>query len=569
MLYDVRASRGVFKRFLSIVVNEGAFGAAERDRDNSALSDAERRRVERGGHDFRPPKLMRISGKGGYVEGPEFERRKAFRNVSLLDHVVSVTRGALVFAEVDLRGAGVEEASLPGRLAIVAATAFLHDADKMLERPRTAGLDVHDIEELVRRFHVDAFLAEFDLTVPAAGLLQRIEAVEIGRADRLRPGAPILDREAVNDCYYVRLADRLDGAFLHKDRGMTAVVEELEAFEGLRSRALKQGWRAARIVSPHTPFLLDKVQEGFAGAVQARSGMPPLIEVHHDGELLLIAPEDVFDAAMDDAIAKLGQVLRPGLRVDVNPRGTRDLLDGGSTLEDLSKALEADPKAAEKALFVHVDVIGKHRETLLTTFDEKAFGPRLDGLDRFNGKHFACWPAAKDEQPHIADIRKLAAAVAVALACPIPKDRQLAARTPEAAVRERELVSVLEEEDVPVPEWIAGIEHDLSRYTLLAVHAACTSRLDEEVNDRLTGKRGAVRTWLEGDGENRSGLLEKTGDPGGDLAQAAGGWIRSAAARRFDASDESQLDGRCHFTATPLGESAKIDSKTGLYGLRA
>ena len=113
MFHDVRTSGDVFKRFLSTVVNEGAFGAAERERDNSAISDAERRRIEQGRQDFRVPKLMRISGKGGYVEGPEFVGRKAFRNVSLLDHLVSVTRGALVFAEVDLRAAGVEETSLP------------------------------------------------------------------------------------------------------------------------------------------------------------------------------------------------------------------------------------------------------------------------------------------------------------------------------------------------------------------------------------------------------------------------------------------------------------------------
>ena len=567
MLHNIQASRQVFQRFLSTVVNEGAFGAAERERDNSALSDAERRRIERGGHDFRTPKLMRISGKGGYVEGPEFARRKAFRNVSLLDHVVSVTRGALIFAEVDLRAAGVEESSLPGRLAIIAATAFLHDADKMLERPRTAEINVQDIDELARRFLVDAFLAEYDLSLSPAGLLQRIEAVEIGRVDRLLPGVPILDRDSVNDCYYIRLADRLDGAFLHKDKGVAAVVEELEAFEGLRSRTLKQGWRAARIVSPHTPFLLDKLQEGFAGAVSARSGMPPLIEVHHDGELLLIAPESMFDAALDDAIAKLAQILRPGLRVHVNPRGTRDLLDGGSSLEDLSRALETDPKVAEKALFVHIDVISEHREALLATFDEWGFGPRLGGIDGFSGKHFACWPATKDEQLHIADIRKLAATIAVALACPAPKDRQLAALIPDATVRERELANALAEEEAPVPEWIANVGHDLSRYTLLAIHATCASRLDEELNDRLIGERGVIRVWLEGDGEDRSGLLEKTGDPGGDLARAAGGWLRAAAARRFDARDERQLDGRCHFTATPVASSAKIDSKTGLYGL--
>ena len=250
------------------------------------------------------------------------------------------------------------------------------------------------------------------------------------------------------------------------------------------------------------------------------------------------------------------------------PRGTRDLLDGGSSLEDVLKALETDPRVAEKSLFVHIDAIEEHREALLATFDDHGFRPRLDGVDRFNGKHFPCWPATKDEQPHIADTRQLAAAFAVALACPVPKDRQLAARIPDATARERELADALAEEEAPVPEWIANIGHDLSRYTLLAVHAACASHRNQDLNDRLTGERGVVRLWLEGDDQTRSGLLEKTGDPGGDLARAAGDWLRAAAARRFDALEERQLDGRCHFTATPVDASAKIDKKSGLYGLK-
>ena len=566
-MFTLSHSTDVFERFLTIVIREGVFSDGERSCGERPLSEAEKTRTAKRGHDFRPPRLIRLSGKGGYVEGTAFARRSKFRNVTLLDHLVSVVRGALVFAEIDLRAAGVEASGLPGRLAAIAATAFLHDADKILEISRLEELDASRIAELAVRFRVDVFLKEYSVSIASADLLQRIEAVEIGRVDRLVPGGRLLAQDEINDCAYVRLADRLDGAFLHEEKGVDGVVEELNRFGGLRTDALKHGWRAATIASPHTPFLLDALQDAFAGTVLNRSGIPPLIETHHDGCLFLVAPEDVFDAALDDAIAGMGTVLKRGLRVDVNPRGTRDLLDHGSRLEDVHHAFEHDAKTSEKALFVHIDVLATVRDDLLATFDSMGFGARLDGLQRFSGKHFPCWPMAGDESPETGQTRVWAATLAVALSCAPSKDRQLAERIPPAAVREKELVQALAVEDTPAPAWILGVAHDLSRHTLLAVHAACAIREDEDLRERLCGNSGVVRVWLEGDGEKRSGLFEKIGDPGAVLAAAAGDWLKAAASRTFSGRDEEHLTGRCHFTAMPLDASARIDNKTGLYGL--
>ncbi len=566
-MYTLSLAQDVFRQFLAIVVREGAFSDGERSCGARPLSEAEKARTAKRGHDFRPPRLIRISGKGGYVEGETFARRLKFRNVTLLDHLVSVTRGALVFAEIDLRAAGVEASSLPGRLAAIAATAFLHDADKILEMSRLEELDACRIAELAASFKVDKFLKEYAVSITSADLLQRIEAVEIGRVDRLLPGGRLLTQDEVNDCAYVRLADRLDAAFLHEEKGVNGVVEELSCFGGLRTRALKRGWRAATIASPHTPFLLDALQEAFAGAVSKRSGIPPLIETHHDGCLFLVAPEGVFDAALDDAIIDMGTVLKRGLRVDVNPRGTRDLLDGGSSLDDVRLALERDARTSEKALFVHVDVLASVREDVLSTFDSMGFGARLDRLQGFSGKHFPCWTVVADEPPETAETRVCAATFAVALSCAPPKERQLADKIPNAAARQKELVEILALEAVPVPEWILGVAHDLSRHTLLAVYAACAIREDDDLRERLTGDRGVIRVWLEGDGKERLGLFAKVGDPGTVLAAAAGDWLKAAASRTFSETDEEHFRGRCHFTAVPLDSTARIDSKTGLYGI--
>lgn len=557
----------VFEGFLKTVIRDGVFDEAERARDAQPLTEGERRRIAKGGHDFRPPKLVRLSGKGGFVESPAFAHRKRFRNVTLLDHVVSVTRGALVFAEIDLRAAAVDEAALPKRLAAVAATAFLHDADKMLEMSRRESLDASHVAGLAARYRVDKFLEERGAAISPGDLLQRIEAVEVGRVDRLAPGVRILTQDEINDCLYVRLADKLDGVFLDEDRGVEGVVEELDRFGGLRTDALRRGWRAAKIASPHTPFLLDALQDAFAGAVTRRAGMPPLIETHHDGILFLVAPEQVFSDALEDAIVEMGSVFSRGLRVDVNPRGTRDILDGGSTLQDLRETLDKEVRKAEEALFVHVGVLATFREALLSTFDERGFAPRLDRLDGFTKKHFPCWTVSKDETAEYRETRTWAAAFAIALACKEPSDRQLASRVPDAAVRERELIEALSSAGAPVPEWILGVGDNLSRRTVLAAYAACRGLGDEDIEERLLGDDGVVRVWLEGDGGERSGLFEKIGDPGGLLARAAGDWLRTAASRTFTAGDE-RLGGRCHFTATPVPRSSRIDSKTGLYGVK-
>ena len=560
------ASPQVFEVFLETVIRDGVFDEAERARDAQPLTEGDRTRIAKGGHDFRPPKLVRLSGKGGFIDNPAFSHRKHFRNVTLLDHVVSVTRGALVFAEIDLRAAGIDEAALPARLAAVAATAFLHDADKMLEMSRRESLDASHVAGLAARYRVDKFLEDRGVAISAADLLQRIEAVEVGRVDRLAPGVRMLTQDEINDCLYVRLADKLDGVFLDEDRGVDGVVEELDRFGGLRTDALRRGWRAAKIASPHTPFLLDALQDAFAGAVTRRAGMPPLIETHHDGILFLVAPEEVFSDALEDAIVEMGSVLSPGLRVDVNPRGTRDILDGGSTLENLRETLEKKVHTAAKALFVHVDVLATCREALLSTFDERGFPPRLDRLEGFTRKHFPCWAVSINETPEYRETRTRAAAFSVALACKEPSDRQLASRVPGTAVRERELIEALASAGAPVPKWILGVGHDLSRRTVLAAYAACMSLGDEGLEQRLLGDDGVVRVWLEGDGGERPGLFEKIGDPGGALARAASDWLRSAASRTFTAGDE-RLGGRCHFTATPVPESSRIDSKTGLYGV--
>ena len=152
----LEVARAVYTKFLECVVARGVFSDAQRTLGtgrplgNSVLND-----VESGARlDGRTPLLGILSGKGGWVPGRAFASRETFVNVTLLDHLASVVRGALVLAEIDLRASGVRIAELPARLARIAAVAFLHDADKMLERDRIDALRPDDVARLMREYCV-------------------------------------------------------------------------------------------------------------------------------------------------------------------------------------------------------------------------------------------------------------------------------------------------------------------------------------------------------------------------------------------------------------------------------
>ena len=559
----------LFRSFMEIVVAQGVFSDAERELASGRLSESVLKDVTSGKRlDDRRPWLMMLSGKGGYVDGPAFDARRKFRNVTLLDHLLSVTRGAAVFAEMDLCASGIPDKPLTVRLARIMATAFLHDADKMLTLDRLEALTASNVEGLMVRYRVGAFLTEHDSEVSADTLLSRINAVEISRADMIRPGMKILPAEAAGDCQYVRLADRLDGLFLDTSRTVTDIPREIRRFEGFRRPDLMDEWTPFILKSPHTPFLLDQLQKAFSSAVHDLTGRPPLIEVHHDGELLLACPSAIADAAMRTAIVNASGLLAGRARVLVNHRGGRDILDGGATLRDLQEAI--DDRTATQALYVHKDILGEGdcREQFDIAFQDIGFSPVLASLDKFSGQHFQPWPALKDEDESIRSIRIHAAMLAIALGCTEPTLKDLATRTPDAGVREQELMALADEFCLDVPGWLAAVEHRGSRQSLLAAWLACHADRDGDVHARIFGPGGVLDTWMCGDAEGRAGLFEKIGDPAARFISAATNWLEASLARRFLPVEEETAFGTCHFTGVPVGKDAVIDGKSGLSGLK-
>lgn len=195
--------------------------------------------------DARVPRLMAISGKGGWHPNPAKRERYAHSaNVTLLDHLLSVARGAMLLYALDCleRTPDMEAIRLRKALRVIAVLAFLHDLDKMLERERGSELELDDVDAALQRYDIPAFLAGADVEPLTAAqiryLIEKVEGTESGRhfpevlppqAFELLPG-------------YVGLADKLDGIWLNSDPergGVNGVLDRLRKDETLRSEVLR------------------------------------------------------------------------------------------------------------------------------------------------------------------------------------------------------------------------------------------------------------------------------------------------------------------------------------------
>ena len=91
----IKAVEKVYNEFLEEVVEKYVL----KERVGS-LGERERKEINKGkSQNILPVNLMSISGKGGWSDDPELAERYAKNtNVSLLDHLLSVTRGAMTLA---------------------------------------------------------------------------------------------------------------------------------------------------------------------------------------------------------------------------------------------------------------------------------------------------------------------------------------------------------------------------------------------------------------------------------------------------------------------------------------
>ncbi len=566
--YASSSAERVFKSFLRVVVAQGVFSEGERSRQAGILKETEKSEIEAGQRiDVRTPYLAAISGKGGWVADEEKAKRYArFTNVSLLDHLCSVVRGALVFAELDLKAFGVDELSLDRRLAVIAAVAFLHDADKMLGLSRSEELTPDHVSRLVERYGVRVFLESFGERIEPTILLACIEEVEVTRIGRMRPDTPISSRDLRRDCAYVRLADRLDGKFLDTDPeagGIEAVLKELAGFAGLRTGAIEKNMRAIRIEDPHCPFLLDELQQGLSDACFNRHRVRPLVEVHHDGRLLCVLPEDGFDDVVRDALRFATAPLNGSTRIDINARGAVRLLDSPARLPELMEIIDAAPlKTREDLLRVTKAFALENRARLDELFSGTERLPKWpDRLEAFGGQLAPLFRISPPADEGLNGFLVDAQTVGCTLSC-TAASRDI----PNESAREEELRDLLRQsKGFEPPSWLLEADK-ISRRSTLAALAAAFAQGDFDLREKLVGPSGLAASWLEGR-DGRKGLNAGIEASGARLAAAVKKHFDALIHRKLILADDEAAEGRCHFTNQPVRADAAISTSTGLYAI--
>lgn len=560
-------SHEIFRSFLKTVVRDGVFSEDELARGEVPLGDGIMKAIRtRKRLDDRLPYLARISGKGGTDSRGVFH--ESVRNVSLLEHVTSVARGALVFAEQDLRAAGNQgsEAALGVRLARVLAVGFLHDADKMAGRGREL-IDEEMVADLMRRYCVGTFLDDWNAGASSEWMLAMIDQAEVSRAGRLQPGGVMLSPADRADAAYVRCADRVEGKFLAG--GPRAALAEFEAFGGFRtSSALRSRWRVIDICQPHIPFVLDALHIGFANGCRELAGVPPLIETHQDGRLIAILPGGHFKAICAHALDEVKRRFRTVPRVSVNTRWAIGLHDARTTVETLRDATSEERVKAR--ILSLASAFAAEDADLRAVIDEAAgdFGLSVawPPAERMTGAMTALLPAREDSH-HEAAFGK-ARMLAVALRCKAPDNVALANATPDPEARETALLNLLEEHGIDVPDAFKRLDDAITRRSLLALVAGGACGREPDLDDAVFGEAGLLERWLNGT-DSCAGLNARfPEDTSAQFVEPVRHMLEQALDGRFVPSSED-APRRCHFTNTPVEEDARYRSKTeGIYALK-
>ena len=554
-------SRKIYKSFLTTVVRDGVFSESELARGTLPLGNEiteairSQRRV-----DHRLPYLARISGKGGTDSHGNLH--KAVRNVSLLEHATSIARGALVFAEQDLRaiGEGSDESALSVRLARVVAVGFLHDADKMVGRGRTL-LNAEIVAELMRRYCVDAFLAEWSAGVSSNWMVAMIDHVEISRAGRLQPGGVMLRLSDRADAGYIRCADRVEGKLLAD--GPYVALSELENFKGFCApSAFRERWQVVDIFQPHIPFLLDALQIGFANGCKELASIPPLFETHQDGRLIVVLPSEHFKAICEHALAEVGRRFLREPRISVNNRWSIELKDGRTTVHNLPDAF-SEKSVAARILPLASALVAEDAELCAVvdeTFGKFGFSVAWPHAEKLDGAMAVLSPTRNDT--HHENVFEKARMLAVCLRCTNPK------ASPDPCGRETALLDLLKAHQIHVPSAIQSLKDPISRRSLLSLVTGGASVCETDLDESVFGHAGLLEQWLGGP-NGFSGLnagLPK--DVSEQYIKPVREMLVQAIEGRFVSANEG-APRRCHFTNVPVNESAIYKSKSeGIYALK-
>jgi len=514
--------------------------------------------------DFRTIRLMSISGKGGFHPQGQYDK---YTNVTLLDHLLSVTRGSLLLATMNWlsQNANMEENLLNKKLAVIAATAFLHDLDKDLEEARSVvDLKPSDMAERVKRYGIESFLENAGVNLTAEHLLHLIEQVEDTQSYRhlTTPLPKFIGDELA---HYVKLADKLDGIWLDstpEKGGFKGVINRLEKDNSrFKENSLLPHWHPIDIYDPHHPFLLDKLQLFLSLFSEAITGIPPLLEGHHDGRLYMLLPKSQFDDIVDKALTKLGEELPFGLDIDISNVGVPALLNGQPTHAELQRFILNKTKMSHDKLCKLLTVKSKYKAQLEQPLDDllgkMGLAPRfpkrslqlmtlydtLEGLDA-------------DEEEWL----RYAAHLALMLNLKIDKSKTL--------TYEQREVFLLDTLQLERPAFITEIDDQKSRCVLTALWAITLADKDDDLNKAIWEEDGLLQRWLEGFEDNPGFRQFLEIGEGSMIAQQVKQHFRYLLTNQRVVAENEDALGRCLFTDEPTEFKNPINQASGLLGVK-
>ncbi len=523
------------------------------------LPDDKKRQAQEAGRlvDTRSPRLMTLSGKGGYHADPI--RRASYAlsaNVTLLDHLLSVVRGALTFAALDLLAANptADREVLGRNLRGLAAIAFLHDLDKELGLARNETLPLEAVAERWVRYGLDQFTAAAALGLEPDQVRYLIEQVEASQAHR-SPPAFSPPRALGQLMPYVALADKLDGLWLKE--GIDAVLARLRQDQSLRTD-IARGWAVIDLFDPHHPFLIDELQRALSNACRP---LPPLIEIHQDGRLLMLIPVTRAEAIRAKALVLVRKTLAKKLfklRVNISNRGVPEIL-------------ESQPDHAFLTAFMADDLPDRDLAKLFLVKAELASDqPLTSHLDVLLGAIGLAptWPKAVGQTISLyPDPRALTSAAqghlrrAAHLALLL--NHKSIKELPDYEQREQRLLAAAGREP---PDWLAGLEHLASRRTLTALWVTRQALDDPAMAERVWGEDGLLQLWLAGP-EGGRGLR--------DTIDAKDGHLLAQVIQHFNQRLDGQAmaalanDGRhCLFTGQPVARTDSFKEADQLYEIK-
>lgn len=528
-----------------------------------ALSEESRKRIDKGTHiDPRVLRLMAVSGKGGWDKTPEKWRRYELNtNVTLLDHLLSVTRGALLLYALDKLGQNPEmDASiLEKRLRVIAIIAFLHDLDKLLKLERNTRLPLDEIENTVERYGLAQFLAPEKLSAEQIRYL--IELVEDTQRHRSPPAElPLRNYDSLMG--YIALADKLDGIWLSSDPekgGLTGVLSHLGKVQTLHTDLLRH-WRILDLFDPHHPFLLDELQRLLSGFSFRLTGVLPLIEIHHDGRLFMLLPIAEFEKIVDRALRKLCSDLPFQLELVISNRGLPALYNGQPTHQDLQDFLADLPLREVGRLFlIKADLQAQVTVMLDSLMGVLGLAPRWP---RMSGALVSAYSILDELKSDASTALRKVAHLVLLLNLNAPTGKKTG--LPDYAQREQILLQRIGQER---PAWLATIQDDASRRTLTALWVLALSVDDSILETAIWGEDGLLQRWLEGAGD-QPGFKHFIEGRGAIVTTAVEQHFRQLLSGKPVTVANEQAEGRCIFTDEPVPFDDAIDEAVGLYEVR-